>query len=84
MAISRNGDKVPGSLGSIVLMEKDLLVLDCGQGFDEQSEDVMANLTNITRSTAKSEREFMVAMEVLPRGPVRITIFSFYYENCVF
>eukprot|EP00210_Caulerpa_lentillifera_P002468 g2366.t1 len=70
LAISRNGDKVPGSLGGIVLQENDTLILDCGQGFDEHSEDVTVNLTNITRSTAKSEREFMVAMEVMPRGPL--------------
>lgn len=84
--MSRNGEKVPGTLGKIVLQKGDILVLDCApvrfqscliltqvheQSFDEQSEEVVKNLTNITKSAAKSEREFMVAMQVEPHGPVK-------------
>ncbi|GMH35609.1 hypothetical protein BSKO_03477 [Bryopsis sp. KO-2023] len=73
VAVSRGGQRIPGKLGDIVLQGGDVIVMDAGQEFDESSEDVEANLHHMGSAGSKSEREFMVAMEVAKGGPI---------ENC--
>lgn len=65
VSIRREGHKLDSKLGDVVLQAKDEILFDCGDDFDETSDIVQQNLKHIGVVENDSEREFMVAFEVL-------------------
>jgi len=65
VSIRREGHKLDSKLGDVVLRGKDEILFDCGDEFDEASDTVQQNLMDIGVVENESEREFMVAFEVL-------------------
>eukprot|EP00803_Ostreobium_quekettii_P006321 evm.model.scf_164.7 EVM.evm.TU.scf_164.7 scf_164:94260-120106(+) len=70
VAVTRDGTKVPGRLGDVVLQAKDRIIMNGGQEFDDTSKDVEDNLADVKSAGSKSDKEFMVAMTVLKGGPL--------------
>lgn len=68
VSIRREGHKMDSKLGDVALQAKDEILFDCGDDFDEASDIVQQNLYDIDLVETDTDREFMVAFEVL--GPL--------------
>lgn len=69
VSIRRKGHKLDSKLGDVPLQANDEILFDCGDDFDEASGIVQQNLCDIDVVESDSEREFMVAFEVLGALP---------------
>ena len=65
VAIRRAGVKLDGKLGDVQLRAGDALLLDAGGAFDEASDVVQNNLSDIELEDSGEEREFMFAFQVV-------------------
>lgn len=65
VSIRREGARLDGKMGDVVLRAGDELLFDCGSGFDATAASVAANLTDVNAVESAAGQEFMVPFEVL-------------------
>eukprot|EP01025_Chloroclados_australasicus_P010269 TRINITY_DN140_c1_g1_i2.p1 TRINITY_DN140_c1_g1~~TRINITY_DN140_c1_g1_i2.p1 ORF type:complete len:897 (-),score=140.21 TRINITY_DN140_c1_g1_i2:813-3503(-) len=68
ISIHRDGERIGGKLGDIVLEAGDFLVVDAAQEFSALQDDVMRNLSDIRSAGNIADKEFMVAMQIIPNA----------------
>mmetsp|Transcript_26279 Transcript_26279/g.73719 ORF Transcript_26279/g.73719 Transcript_26279/m.73719 type:complete len:129 (+) Transcript_26279:2197-2583(+) len=64
VAVMRQGQRVSGKIGDIVLEIGDVLLLDAGKDFDRYSDTIKTNFESLETITEEA-RDFMVPMKVI-------------------